>query len=339
MNPSTDWKEVIAPDESARFSGYVQRLRAMQQGNARNGKPWRALHAKALAGAEAEFSVLPNLPEHARVGLFKTPATYKAYVRYSSGSARPQADQKPDVRGFALKVVGLPAEGTSKTSTQDFLGNRGASIPFRNTQEFVNFVLAAQKPLWLLPKLFWHFGLRGTFRVLGRLVKSLKEPPVPLAQMPFHSELPIKFGAYAARFAFFPASAATDAAQDRTSRDYLGEDLGSRLRQGPVDYDFKVQFFVDEVRTPIEDGSVEWLEQDAPFITVARLRLTQQDFASARGRSVSSFIEGLSFNPWNASEDFRPLGDLMRSRRLVYQDSSLTRQGQGEPDGRESFAA
>ena len=116
VNPSTDWREQIAPDEDKQFLEFAERLRAQQRKVAGNSAARRALHAKGL-GLAATFTVLPDLPEHARAGLFETPATYRAYVRFSNGSARTQHDKLPDVRGAVLTALrGLVADGSvSKT--------------------------------------------------------------------------------------------------------------------------------------------------------------------------------------------------------------------------------
>jgi hypothetical protein len=92
-----------------------------------------------------------------------------------------------------------------------------------------------------------------------------------------------------------------------------------------------VQFYRDRERTPIEDASVEWREEDAPFLTVARLTLPQQDLESAEGKRVQDYVEQLSFDPWHATEDFRPLGDMMRARNHAYRVSTQTRGAAREP--------
>lgn len=330
--PSTAWKERVAPDEQARFARYAEQMKAIQLVKGK-GRLLRTAHAKGTAGLEAAFTVLPNLPHYARVGLFAVAATHRAHARFSNASATAQSDRKPDVRGMALKIVGVDDFGSP---TQDFTMNRGASIPFRNTDEFVRFVRIAQRPLFLLPLLFIHFGLMRAFQILGRLIKSLREPALPLSHTAFHSELPIKFGRYAVRYALMPRSTGSPA-MDTSSPRFLGEHLAAQLRKGPVHYDFRIQFFVDESLTPIEDGSAEWRESDAPFVTVARVTLPQQDIESPRGKRVSEFVERLSFSPWHTSDAFRPLGELMRARREIYRLSSAIRDGQGEPDGSEQF--
>ena len=59
----------------------------------------RSLHGEARFARRSEIS---------RAGLFAKPATYRAYVRYSNGDGQRQSDAKGDVRGLAVKVVGVP---------------------------------------------------------------------------------------------------------------------------------------------------------------------------------------------------------------------------------------
>jgi hypothetical protein len=92
---------------------------------------------------------------------------------------------------------------------------------------------------------------------------------------------------------------------------------------------------VDEGRTPIEDGSRDWSEADAPFVSVARLSLPRQEPASPRGRRIAAFVEKLSFDPWHAGVDFRPLGNMMRARSHAYRLSTAERGASPEPNGSE----
>jgi hypothetical protein len=104
------------------------------------------------------------------------------------------------------------------------------------------------------------------------------------------------------------------------------------LRQGPVFYDFQVQFFVDETKTPIEDHSVEWKEEDAPFVNLARLSLAKQDPDSPRGGKLAEYVEKLSFDPWHAVTELKPLGNIMRARNVAYRASTQERGVSPEPN-------
>jgi hypothetical protein len=335
LPPSTTWQEVIAADEAERFLHYALQLQQMQRARAQSGRIRRALHAKQLLGARAEFKVLPELPEYARVGLFAAPTTYPAWVRFSNGSGGMQSDHKGDVRGFAVKLIGVEGRkiipGLEDARTQDFLMIHTASIPFRNTAEFIAFALGAANPLTLLPKVWARFGFRRLVQILKTVPKAMGQPIPTLAGHRFYSALPIKFGAYAVHYSAQPVTAPDPPQSLSTSADYLLEDLQLRLQKGPISYDFKVQFYCDPARTPIEDASVEWREEDAPFITVARLTLPQQDLSSAEGKRQTEYVERLSFDPWHAGEDFRPLGDIMRARNHAYRVSTMTRSAAKEP--------
>ena len=79
MQPRTDWKETVAPDEDARHERNAERLVAGHKGGG------RTLHLKSHIGARAELTVLPDLPEPYRVGIFAAPGVYPAWVRFSNG--------------------------------------------------------------------------------------------------------------------------------------------------------------------------------------------------------------------------------------------------------------
>src|SRR5690242_15785384 len=88
-----------------------------------------------------------------------------------------------------------------------------------------------------------------------------------------------------------------------------------------------MQRFVDEVKTPIEDGTVEWEVAVSPFETIAQLVIPQQDLSTADARETETQVDNLEFNPWNTTDDFRPLGNLNRARRTVYEASAAYRAG------------
>jgi hypothetical protein len=339
MPPSTDWKESIPADEAARFERYAEDLRELQRKQAAGGRANRALHAKGHPGIEARFVVLPDLPEHARIGMFAEPHEYRAYVRFSNGASARQPDRKADVRGVAVKVMGVPGKkiipGLEDEKTQDFLLIQSAATPFRNADEFVGFVKAASRPALALPRLLGLFGPIRAVRVLKKLARGVSTPIASVATTPYFSALPIKFGPYAVHYALAPHAHPSGPTPKQSSADYLGEELAERLRNEAIEYDFRVQFFQDEERTPIEDASVEWKESDAPFTTIARLVIPQQDLQSPHGRRVSELVEGLSFDPWHATEDFRPLGNMMRARNHAYRVSTQERGAAAEPDGNE----
>jgi hypothetical protein len=338
--PSTQWKEDVAPDEEARFLRLAEQLRELQRKQSKRGGAGRALHRKGHVGVEARFEVLGDLPEPARQGLFAAPGGYRAYVRFSNGSGARQADGKGDVRGAAIKVLGVAGKklipGLEAAPTQDFLLIQSPAPPFQSPEEFVAFVRAAASPATALPKLLVGVGPRRLVAVGGSLRKALMIPVHSLATVTFHSALPVRWGDYAAKYRLIPVDAAPPKGGAR-GPDQLAAELGQRLAAGPLRWDFAVQLYRDQRATPIEDSTVVWAEDVAPPIVVGRLIIERQDVAGARGQALAAFIEKLSFDPWHALVEHRPLGAMMRARNHAYRLSTAERGAAPEPDGSESF--
>lgn len=331
--PSTQWKEIIEPGEEARFEEQARVLAELARRRARGGQPRRALHNKAVGAFEARFEVSSDLSPEARVGIFAPGASFPAYVRFSNGSSAHAHDTKPDIRGLGVKLLDVPGPkilpGLEDAATQDFLGIHTPTTPFRDSREFVGFVRAMSRPALALPRLFRQFGWSKTFALIRTLRSTLGAPVTSLVNQSFYSALPIKFGPYAVRYRFAPRFDGEVNASDDPDRLLTG--LAGALAEGPLVWDFQIQFFVDHETTPIEDASAEWSEDDAPFVSIARLVVPQQDATSPRVRELAQDIERLSFDPWHATEDFRPLGEMMRARKVAYRDSAIGRQAELDP--------
>jgi hypothetical protein len=288
----------------------------------------RALHLKQHYGAVGELVI--KAPDSARHGVFSMGGkTWPVYVRFSKGSSRHQRDAEPDVRGFALKLVGVPGkkliEGLQDAVTQDFLLIDTPVIPFRNPDEFMRFVRSAKDgPTKLLPRLVSHFGLG---RALGILWGALRKQKVKsYAAHDFHTAAPIAFGRTAAKLSLTPTGNAEAPAVK--GDDYLRQDISARLKRGPLSWTLRAQLFIDQAKTPIEDTSVNW---DAPWVDLATLTLPQQDGDSPRGREITELVSRLSFDPWHASEEHRPLGQIMRARKVAHGVSVVARGAAPEP--------
>ena len=323
--PSTQWKERIAPDEAERHAGYARDFEQIQAlKSAKYGKG-RALHRKQQLGLQATFEVLADLPGHARHGLFAQPGTYDAWVRLSNGGTDRQADKKPDVRGFAIKVRGVSgagALGSGATESQDFLLINHPAFAFAGADEFVGLVKSLTRgPGALLGYLISRYGFLGAMGMVKRFAKTFNAPFTGFATQPFYSAAPIACGPYAVRVRL---QAASDEVKPGASADWAG-DFRTRLDRGPLQFKLQLQFFVDEARTPIEDASVDWPEDVAPYVTVGVLTIPKQDSQDAAGQTLAAAIEAAAFDPWSALVEHRPLGEVMRARKVVYYQSQTGR--------------
>jgi hypothetical protein len=330
MTPSKDWKETPAPDEDERFPKLGERLVALQK--AQKGAPGRTLHGKSHAGLRARVRVLPDLPDHARQGFFAKPGEHRAYVRFSNGSAALQPDRVPDLRGLAVKV--LDVEGPKvlgDARTQDFLMIDTPTVPFRTPEEFIDFVCAAAPPDGGIGRVFRTLGVFRTVGRLAGLAKAAKGKPRNVVDKTFHTAAAIAFGPYAARVSAFPVHAAVDDGPAAAERDYLASRTAGRVADVPLEYELRAQFFTGP-ETPVEDSRVDW---PSPFVPVARLVIEKQSPASDAGKRLHAFVESLSFDPWHALVEHRPLGAVMRARKHAYFASTQHRSAAKEPDGSE----
>ena len=106
----------------------------------------------------------------------------------------------------------------------------------------------------------------------------------------------------------------------------------NQLKDGEAIFDFTVQFQTDAEKMPIEDPGHEWQESLSPFRKVATIRILQQEFDSETQRN---FGENLSFTPWHALPEHRPLGGVNRARKIVYQAISIFRHEYNHADRKE----
>ncbi len=313
MNPSTDWRENVAADEEERFAGYAKAFAGAQQRKNRKYGAGRALHRKQGAALRAQFEVLPDLPDYARHGLFATAARYPAWVRLSNGGADKQADRRPDIRGFSFKVFGLsgPAALSGTATTQDFLLINHATFALPSADEFVGLALALMDgPGKLLRYLAGRYGLLGAARKIKQLAGTLGKPFSGFATEPFYSAAPFACGPFAARARLLPASHDRN---PRSGHDW-GADFHQRVAAGPLEFDFQLQFFIDEARTPIENPTVGWPEDVAPYVTVGRLTVLQQ----MPDPALTMEVEAAHFDIWGGLAAHRPLGEIMRARKATY---------------------
>ncbi len=323
--PSTKWKEQLLPDEAKLHTEHLLAFDEVRKiKDAKYGKG-RQLHRNALLGLHGRFEVLSGLPQHAQHGLFAAPATYDAWIRLSNGGLDRAPDRKPDIRGFSIKVRGIKgpsALGSGDTDCQDFLMIQKSAFGFANSKDFVGFVHNAARGTFSLFKyLYATFGLIGGFRKLKTMAEAFKVPFTGFATEKFYTAAPLACGPYAVRVRILPAR--TDA--NANARESWSDDFLSQLAIGSLRFELQLQFFVDEQRTPIEDATNDWQEDVAPFVTVGVLTIPTQDTESTEGVKLAADIEAAAFDPWGALMAHRPLGEVMRARKVVYFQSQTER--------------
>jgi hypothetical protein len=335
---SSDWKEAIPEGEDQRFKQYVHDMTQLQQLNASrmDGRPHRGFHVKLYSGLSAEFRVLGDIPACAKHGVFTEPKTFPAWVRISNVASVITSDRLPTVIGFVVKLTDVAGakllDGEEQATTQDFLAINQPFVPVRDAYQFVVISLASKNLLTAPIDLIRGLGLLNTVGILLYCVNRLLRWPRSLALETYSSNVPIQLGPHAVKFKWQPAQPARPAGRVSFSRNYMRDELKQRLAQQDIMFDFMAQFYVDARKTPI-DGAFAWKPAHAPFVKLAELVIHQRDLDSYQARQEDRYVDSLAFNPWHAIDAHRPLGDIQRARRVVYQASARNWGHEQEPDG------
>jgi hypothetical protein len=313
----------VAPDEEARFQRYAEQFVAFQRRLSERYGTGRALHRKQLLALTARLEVPSDIVDHARHGVFARPGSYEARVRLSNSSMHVRRDASPDIRGFGLKVLGVSGPGAlgGKTNTQDFALISIPNFQSPSAERFAGLIVALAKGTGpAFRYLVRRNGPVGALRVARRSAALLKAPFSGFATHPFHSAAAIAVGPYAARVRLLPRR--SDAAPFPGT---WAADMRRHLETGDVIYDVQLQFYTDDLATPIENPNSAWPEAASPFVTVARLTVPSQETEGDASRALAAEVERSVFDPWNALMDHRPLGDVMRARKVVYYASEHER--------------
>jgi hypothetical protein len=325
--------EVVQPNEAELIDKIVKLIVDRLRIQYPEGKPvLRDAHPKTHGVVRAEFIVLDDLPKELRHGVFKAPHAFEALIRFSASGSEVRADTLPEARGMAIKLLGVEGvkilEAEKEEKTQDFLMINFPIFPISDLKDYVAFFEARANG-----KIdeFWRDHPEA-YAVSEAL--SAAELYNPL-QGRYWSEEPYKLGPHAIKFSARPISRSANAKPENPGPEFLREALLKQLEKEDVYFEFVVQLQTDPVNMPVEDPSVVWDEALSPFQRVALIRIPKQDPTAFKDLA---FGEQLSFTPWHALPEHRPLGSINRARRVVYDAISRYRHEQNKGPRREPTA-
>ncbi len=305
-----------------------------------SGHARRSVHAKSHGLLHGELSVLDGLPPQLAQGLFAAPRTYPVVMRLSTPSGDMLDDSVSLPRGLAVKVLGVEGErlpGSEGDTTQDFVMVNAPAFQARDaTQVLKSLKLLApttDKAEGL--KKVLSTVLRGAERVLesvghpsGILKNMGGHPMTHILGETFFTQAPVRYGLYMAKLSIAPVSpdltALADAPLDLTDHpDGLREAVRQHFRENVSEWELRVQLCTDLETMPIEDASVEWPQDQSPYVAVARLLAPRQ--VSWDDAASDAADDRLSFSPWHGITAHQPIGSVMRARQQAYAASAQFR--------------
>jgi len=306
-----------------------------------SGHATRSVHAKSHGLIRADLQVFDNLPAQYAQGIFAQPGILPAVMRLSTVPGDILDDSISTPRGLAVKVVGVQGDrlaGSEGDVTQDFvLVNGGSTFPAATAKKFLGNLKLLAPTTDRAPGL--KKALSAVFQAAEKAVEAFGTKSATLISLgghpqthilgeSFFSKAPILFGAYMAKVSIVPVSAELVAL---TNAPLNVNSKPNGLRDAVIDFfslhggewEVRVQLCTDLQRMPIEDASVEWPEDMSPYVSVARITAPPQvAWNDARSALVD---DRWSFSPWHGIAAHRPLGSIMRVRKMAYQMSATFR--------------
>jgi hypothetical protein len=311
------------------------------------GRAVRDAHATGYGLVRGQVEILTGLPPEYAQGIYATPGTHDGLIRFSNGAPHTGADaQLGTAKGLALKIFDIDGptllEDEPDTGTFDY-NTINAPTFFCNTIEHYLFI----QDLFFDASAYFSQGPAGAHRFYAEFVtgkgtldqddwawdeflaylRMSQIPQVNLLLSRYWTMGAVRHGDYIAKVRIAPDLQFAEKVVRRvidpaSAPEVFRPALQAELQERPYAFDIQVQLCTDLGRMPVEDLTVEWPEQLSPFVTVARLRLPQQDIS---GPDNLEKMDALSFTPWRVTAEHAPLGNIMRTRKEVYRQSSITR--------------
>ncbi|MDJ0583404.1 hypothetical protein [Crocosphaera sp.] len=110
---------------------------------------------------------------------------------------------------------------------------------------------------------------------------------------------------------------------NKDNPNFLRSAMVEQLKSQDATFDFSVLLPQNPEEFPINDATENWdIRPKSKSIVVATLQIPKQNFDSLMRRELD---EELSFTPWHALPEHRPIGEMNLARKEIYQELSKFR--------------
>jgi hypothetical protein len=321
--PAPELGETWSSRNERQAEQILEQTRKMIQDRVAENKMFRRdAHPKTHGCVRAQVQVHPEqLPADLRVGLFAENKGYPAWIRFSNGAPEGDSvpDYEPDVRGMALKIMNARGPGQS----HDLLMINSKEFFTKDGDEYMDLFNALGKGNLALAL---HLLRIQNIPSAVKLYRARVRIGNPLKQS-YHSSTIYKLGGRSMRFKVSPCQPTEDDSVARSlPKDFLSQRLVAGLARNSACFKFYVQPNMEPQRNLTEDPRLVWRESASPYRHVATIRIPQQSGIDSAAQK--NFCENVSFDPWRAHGQNRPLGQINRMRHLVYREIAKYRREQ-----------
>jgi hypothetical protein len=333
MTPELN-REYVYPGEDDIFDQMVKIT--IDQMKTEDGRRLRVQHAKATGCVTAKFQISADIPADLRHGVFREPGRiFDAIVRFSNSQGTIELDGAGAARGLAIKLLAVAGDWAipdNRDQTQDFLMVDHPVFLFPDPQAYLDVMRRMNVPLIGGLLAGAHLALFERDELAIALAIITKQISSPL-EITYWSGSPFWLGhvdglaGHAVKYTARPREDSTEPPvhPETMPADYLSQAIAKHLAAREAIFDFAVQLQTDPDTMPIEDVTVRWDEDVSKPITVATLRIGIQTVDP--DGALAQQCEAMSFTPWHALAEHRPMGGINRLRKAVYEASFNHRVG------------
>lgn len=319
-NPPLEQGEVWGAEDEEIARQITEETRNIALENRKSGEPLRRdAHPKHHGCVKAFVTIDPSkVAPHNRAGFLADPKPQAAWLRLSNGDPKGFAnpDKTSDVRGFALKIMNAPQ---TPQGSHDITAMSSTRFFSRDSEDYLDLFHALRGGKLSLA---WYAARNWTNISIVRAAQITPENPLTTD---YFVPVPTKITTESMRMNFRPCAnnAARAIKPDKSRPNYLREGLVTALAKESACFDILLQVNKDPETNIIENPTLEWDAKVSPWQVVGRVDIPQQTGSDSAERMA--FCENLSFNPWNAHPDLRPMGQINRARKIVYDEISRMR--------------
>ncbi|SBS32797.1 L-lysine 6-oxidase [Marinomonas spartinae] len=286
----------------------------------------RPVFLKPHGVAKGRFIVNKDLPEELKIGLFAG-TEYPLWARFSSDTLPSISDYKTTC-GLALKLFNTPTPkifGLPDETTFDIIMQNYPVFFVDTATDMCEFTRAGVVEGDYGPYLKAH-------PKTANILDQMATPVGSVLASPYWGILPFSLGEKQyVKYMLKPTIKAKEPTQPPTNPTYLAQEMADRLGKEDIRFEFCLQLRTNPDTMPLDEATVEWSEDESPFIPVAEILFPMQDI-NARGQA--EYGENLSMNIWRVTKDHQPQGSIAQVRRDVYAASAQQRRNiNGVPDG------
>ena len=283
---------------------------------------------------KGKITILDDIPENLKKGMWAKGGDHATYVRYSSDLADGRPDWMSTI-GIGIKIFDVTGKKVVSDDGKDTADLLLQNVPyfFVNTaRDMCNFTKASLEG-------WGDEWVQENSPVTSELLNDMAKPIRSVFETSLWSVVPFQLGKddYC-KYILRPGVSTFPGEPDIDDPDFLAKDLEGRMTLGNASLDIYIQrrpdssefsqTYIDE-HFPLDRATVVWNEKEAPPVKVATIKIPKQNITK---EEQEIYGDWLSFNIGRVPLENKPVGSVAEARMSVYQTSAnYRRKKNGQP--------